>query len=169
VNNFYRQNSLLLISGRTDYVTGKCTSYRPTIAVNNFIILKDMADLWRFIIYMLAALTVFVFVLLLTTRKRPEKPILRIIVLSVIAVIGGMTFARITFGKGLPWWIFYGIPAFITFVLPPIVLRMKKREFFFYLPVSLMMAPVIHVLFSFLFNWHDYMPLFYIPWWKELI
>lgn len=88
--------------------------------------------------------------------------------MALIVVVGGMTFARITFGTGLPWWIFYGLPALITFVLPPLVLQMSKRELLFYAPSAMLMAPVIHICFSFFFGWHDYMPLFYVPWWREL-
>jgi len=128
-----------------------------------------MNDIWKFLVYMLVALIVFVVVLLFTLRKRPKQPIFKIVLLSVIAVVGGMTFARITYGKGVPWWIFYGIPAFITFVLPPIILRMTKRELLFYIPISLLMAPTIHIFFSFFFGWHDYMPLFYVPWLYDLL
>ena len=128
-----------------------------------------MSGIGKFFVYMLVALIVFVFVLLFTLRKRPKQPVFKIVLLSIIAVVGGMTFARITYGKGVPWWIFYGIPAFITFVLPPIALRMAKRELLFYIPISLLMAPAIHVFFSFFFGWHDYMPLFYVPWWRDLI
>jgi len=128
-----------------------------------------MNDIGKFFVYMLVALIVFVFVLLFTLRKRLKQPVFKIVLLSIIAVVGGMTFARITYGKGVPWWIFYGIPAFITFVLPPIVLSMTKRELLFYIPISLLMAPTIHVFFSFFFGWHDYMPLFYVSWWHDLI
>jgi hypothetical protein len=128
-----------------------------------------MNEIEKFIVYMLFALIVFVLVLLFTLRKRPKQPVFRIVFLSFIAVVGGMTFARITYGKGVPWWIFYGIPALITFVLPPIVLRMTKRELIFYIPIILLMSPAIHAFFSFFFGWHDYMPLFYVPWWHDLI
>ncbi|MDR2206690.1 MAG: hypothetical protein LBE36_11125, partial [Flavobacteriaceae bacterium] len=75
-----------------------------------------MNEIVKFLINMLVALVVFVFVLSLSIRKRPEKPMLKIILLSAIAVIGGMIFAKIAFGKGISWWIFYGVPAFVTFV-----------------------------------------------------
>jgi len=101
-----------------------------------------MNDIVKFLINMVVGLTVFVFVLLLTMRKRPKKPVFKIILLSLIAVVGGMIFARITFAKHLPWWIFYGIPAFVTFVLPPLVLKMKKRELLFYIPVAIIMSPI---------------------------
>ena len=128
-----------------------------------------MNDIAKFLINMLVALIVFVFVLLFTMRKRPEKPIFKIILLSLIAVVGGMIFARVTFGKNLPWWIFYGIPAFVTFVLPPLVLKMKKHELLFYIPVAIIMSPIIHTVFSFFFNWHDFMPIFHVPYWHDLI
>jgi len=128
-----------------------------------------MNDIGKFFVYMLAAIIVFVAVLLLTLKSRTQRPVSKIIILALIVVAGGMTFARITFGKGLPWWMFYGIPAIITFVLPPLVLRMTKRELLFYVPSSILMAPAIHIFFSFFFGWHDYMPLFYVPWWHELL
>ncbi len=128
-----------------------------------------MSDLEKFFVYMLVALIVFFAVLVFTLKSRSKQPIFKIIILSLIVVVGGMTFARITYGHGVPWWIFYGIPAAITFVLPPLVLRMSKRELLFYIPLSILIAPVIHTFFSFFFDWHDYMPLFYVPWWHELI
>ena len=127
-----------------------------------------MNSLVKFLLYMLVALIVFIGMLIFTLRSRPHKPVLRIIILALIVVVGGMTFARIMYGKEVPWWIFYGIPAFITFVLPPLALRMNKRELSFYVPLSILMAPFIHIFFSFSFGWHDYMPLFYVPWWKEI-
>jgi hypothetical protein len=137
--------------------------------VYKYLKFKHMNPIAIFLINMVVALTVFVWVLLFSIRKRPKRPILRIALLSLIAVVGGMTFARITFGKELPWWIFYGIPAFVTFILPPIVLRMTGREILVYLPTAILMSPAIHIFFSFFFNWHDFMPLFYIPWWHDLI
>jgi len=128
----------------------------------------DTHGLGKFLVYMAAALLVFVIVLVFTLRKRSKLPVFIISVLALVAVVGGMTFARITYGKGLPWWIFYGLPALVTFVLPPLVLKMSKRELVLYVPLALIMAPIIHVLFSFFFEWHDYMPLFYVPSWREL-
>lgn len=128
----------------------------------------DTHGLGKFLVYMAAALLVFVIVLVFTLRKRSKLPVFIISVLALVAVVGGMTFARKTYGKGLPWWIFYGLPALVTFVLPPLVLKMSKRELVLYVPLALIMAPIIHVLFSFFFEWHDYMPLFYVPSWREL-
>ena len=122
-----------------------------------------------FLINLFVALIVFIGLLVFILRGRSKRPVFKISLLALIVVVGGMTFARITYGIGVPWWIFYGLPALITFVLPPILLRMSRRELLFYVPLSVLMSPFIHIFFSFFFAWHDYMPLFYVPWWHELL
>lgn len=121
-----------------------------------------------FFVNVLVALAVFIGLLFFILRDRSQRPIFRIFLLALIVVVFGMTFSRITYGIGVPWWIFYGLPALITFVLPPLVLRMSKNELLLYVPLAMITSPVIHVFFSFFFGWHDYMPLFYVPWWREL-
>ena len=74
-----------------------------------------------------------------------------------------MLFARWTYGPRLPWWISYGVPALATFFVPPIVFRMSRVETAGYVAMAVLMAPAIHVLFSFFVGWHDYMPWFYVP------
>lgn len=122
----------------------------------------------KFFVYMAVALIVFIAMLVFSIRKRSHLPLYKIASLALIAVVGGMAFARITYGSGLPWWIFYGLPALVTFVLPPLILRMTKRELVLYVSLALLMGPAIHIFFSFFFDWHDYMPLFHVPWWREL-
>ena len=122
-----------------------------------------------FLVNVIVALVVVIGLLIFTLRARSQKPVFRILLLALLVVVCGMLFARITYGKGVPWWIFYGLPALVTFVLPPLILRMSGRELLLYVPLAIMMSPVIHIFFSFFFGWHDYMPLFYVPWWHELL
>ena len=126
-------------------------------------------DIGIFLVNMFVALLAFVGLLVFSLRGRSKRPFVKIALLALIVVVVGMTFARITYGIGVPWWIFYGLPALNTFILPPLVLRMSRRELLFYVPLAILMSPVIHIFFSFFFGWHDYMPLFYVPWWHELL
>jgi len=126
-------------------------------------------DIGIFLVNMFVALLVFVGLLVFSVWGRSKRPVSKIAILALIVVVVGMVFARITYGIGVPWWIFYGLPALNTFVLPPLVLRMSRRELLFYVPLAILMSPIIHIFFSFFFGWHDYMPLFYVPWWHELI
>lgn len=125
-----------------------------------------MSDLARFAIFMAAATFVFVAVLIFVTRRRvtPPAPSL-LFVLTLVVVAGGMLFAR--YGHILfqpPWWIYYGLPALTTILLPPSALRMRRGEILQYVPMASLMAPAIHVFFSLAIGWHDYMPFpIYIP------
>ena len=122
-----------------------------------------------FLVNVFVALVVFIWLLIFTLRGRSQRPVFRILILALIVVVCGMSFARITYGIGVPWWIFYGIPALITFVLTPLILGMSRRELLLYVPLAILISPFIHIFFSFFFGWHDYMPLFYVPWWHELL
>jgi|SRR5436305_6749343 len=130
-----------------------------------------MSDLTRFAIFMIAAAIVFIVVLRFVMRKRASTPDARaLFVTTFVVVVLGMLFAR--YGHILfrpPWWIYYGVPALVTFLLPPAVFRMTRFEILQYVPLALLMAPAIHIFFSLFVGWHDYMPFpFYIPLLLEL-
>ena len=131
-----------------------------------------MIDTQRFAVFTLAAFILFLSVILWTIRKRTAKPkIWSIALLAIIVVPVGMTFARYShiLLPNLSWTIYYGIPALITFALPPIWLRMSRVEIAWYVPLAVVMAPTIHIVFSLFFGWHDYMPFpVYIPSISEL-
>jgi hypothetical protein len=125
-----------------------------------------MTDIERFTVFTIAASAVFLAVLTAVTRRRAKKPNAALLVaLTVIVVVCGMVFAR--YGHilfQLPWWIYYGLPASLTFLLPPVVLKMKRAEVVQYVPMAVLMAPAIHIFFSIFVGWHDYMPFpVYIP------
>jgi hypothetical protein len=120
-----------------------------------------MPDIQRFAIFTLAAFALFFALVSWVTRKRVPKPRKwSMVTLATVVVPLGMTFARYShiFIPDLPGPIYYGIPALITFVLPPIWLRMSRWEIARYVPLAVFIAPTIHVLFSFFIGWHDYMP-----------
>jgi len=128
-----------------------------------------MNQISQFLVYLFVAMVVYFVVLTFTVRKRSPRPYLKLLLITLIVTAGGMMFARYTYCKALPWWIFYGIPVLMTYLFPMAILRMTRKELLLYIPLAILMAPAIHIFFSFLFDWHQYMPLFYVPWWHELI
>jgi hypothetical protein len=132
-----------------------------------------MANLERFGVFMAAAFLLFLGVVLWVVRRRTTKPSLRVILaLGTVVVPVGMLFARYShiFFPTLPWEIYYGAPALTTFFLPPLWLRMPGREIARYVPLAVLMAPAIHVVFSLFVGWHDYMPFpVYIPSLAEIL
>jgi hypothetical protein len=134
---------------------------------------RSMPDFARFVVFMAAAFLLFVSLLRFVIRGRNTKPRgWTTIGIGFIVVVLGMLFARyshLAFPR-LPWGIYYGVPALTTVLLPPLWLRMSRREVAQYIPLAWLTAPSIHILFSLFVGWHDYMPFpVYIPSIAELV
>ena len=126
-----------------------------------------MPDIQRFAVFIVAAFVLFVAVLRWIIRNRTTQPRRwSLATLAMIVVPVGMIFARYShiLFQDLSWAVYYGVPALVTFVLPPLWLRMSRVEIAWYVPLAVCMAPIIHIFFSLFVGWHDYMPFpFYIP------
>jgi len=132
-----------------------------------------MPDLARFGVFMAAAFLLFFGVVRWVVRRRTTKPATGVLLaLATVVVPMGMLFARYShiFFRDLPWEVYYGVPALTKFLLPPVWLRMSRREIAWYVPPAVGMAPVIHIVFSLFVGWHDYMPFpGYIPSLAEIL
>ncbi|WP_256646505.1 hypothetical protein [Thermomonas paludicola] len=116
------------------------------------------------------SLIVFVLILCFITRRRPTRPTsLSVLIIAAIVVVGGMLFAKITQNAGWPWWIYYTVPAMVTLLLPPVSFHFSRQELWRYLVLAFLSAPAIHVAFSLLLGWHDYMPFLPVPSLQELL
>ncbi len=85
-----------------------------------------------------------------------------------VVVVAGMLFAKVGTSYELPVWLYYGVPAVITWTLPPLVFRMRSREVAIYLVLALLLAPMIHLAFSFFLGWKEYLPFLPVPSLAEL-
>jgi hypothetical protein len=120
---------------------------------------------WHFPIMIVASLVLYVGVLRLVMGGAAfRRQIVAVAIVSLIVVVGGMCLGK--YGAtlfGLPWWIYYPVPAVLTLVLAPVVLRFRPRSTLLYLLLALLSAPVIHLGFSFLLGWDEYMPFWHVP------
>jgi hypothetical protein len=125
---------------------------------------------FRFCIFILVSLIAFVWILRFVSRRRPAPlPPTQIAAVSALVVIGGMVFAKYGNNFGLPWWIYYTVPALLTLLLPPLVFRLSGAELYQYLVLAFLSSPLIHVLFSLFLDWHEYMPFIPVPSLKSLL
>jgi len=124
----------------------------------------------RFSIFILVSLVAFVAILRFVMRHRVERPRMgTVATVAGIVVVGGMVFAKFGNNAGLPWWIYYTVPALATLVLPPVVFGFSGKEAVRYLVLAFLSSPVIHVAFSLLLGWHEYMPFIPVPSIRELL
>jgi hypothetical protein len=123
-----------------------------------------MSTDWHFPIFVAVSLVAFTGVLRLVLRHRSAPLSWQALIwVAGVVVVGGMTFAKIGATHGLPIWLYYGVPAVLTWVLPPVVFRMRGRELPIYLLLALVVAPAIHLAFSFILGWNEYLPFLPIP------
>ena len=116
-------------------------------------------EVHRFPIYMMVSLVVFMAIIYLVTRERETRPpYTTVLAVAALVVAGGMAFAKLGQNGGMPWWIYYTVPALLTLTVPPFVLGMSRREVTGYLVLAFLSSPVIHFGFVLLLDWHDYMP-----------
>ena len=129
-----------------------------------------MAASWHFPVFILVSLITFTGLLLGVLHHRNTGPTpTRVAWVAGVVVVGGMLFARMGTTIGLPVWLYYGLPALVTWVLPPVVFRMRRGEVARYLPLSMVLAPMVHVLFSFFLGWKEYTPFIPVPAFWELL
>jgi hypothetical protein len=129
-----------------------------------------MENGWHFPVFILVSFVVFIGILRLALNRRSEAPpTVTVLWVAAVLVIGGMVFAKAGTSVGLPVWLYYGLPAVCTWVLPPLVFRMRGSEIARYLPMALVVAPIIHVLFSLVLGWNEYMPFIAVPSIRELV
>lgn len=118
----------------------------------------------HFYVFVAVSLLIFVGILYYTMRRRPSRPKLGVVCgTAFVVVVAGMLFAKFGNNAGWPWWIYYTVPAAVTLLLPPLVFRFRAREQARYVVLAFLSSPVIHVFFSLVFGWHEYMPFIYIP------
>lgn len=91
----------------------------------------------------------------------PTKQVIVLLVLSSLAVVC-LAWERYTTGLGLPWWIYYPVPLLLTLLFPIFWFRMKRSEALTYFSLTIVAAPVSHVLYS-LLGWKKFMPFIQVP------
>lgn len=129
-----------------------------------------VSDAQRFPVFMLVSLVAFIAILRFVTRHRATRPrTAAVLAVAGIVVVGGMLFAKFGNNAGLPWWIYYTVPALATLAVPPATFAFSGKELCQYLVLAFLSSPTIHLVFSFLFGWHEYMPFMRVPSLQDLL
>ncbi len=123
----------------------------------------------HFTAFVITSLIVFLAILGVALRGRTDRPKpVAVAAVAFVVVVIGMVFAKWGATHGLPWPLYYGLPAAMTVFLPPLYFRMHGREAVEYLVMASLSAPAIHATFSLLLGWNEYMPFIHVPSLKSL-
>jgi hypothetical protein len=129
-----------------------------------------VSDAARFWVFVAVSPAVFVAMLRFVTRRRAVRPSTAVVsVVAAVVVVGGMVFAKYGNNVGLPWWVYYTAPALATLLVPPAAFRLRGSELGQYLVLAFLSSPAIHVVFSLVLGWHEYMPFIPVPSLKQLL
>lgn len=128
------------------------------------------SDVQRFSAFVVVSLVAFIAILRFVTRHRTSRPRTAVVVVVAgIVVVGGMIFAKFGNNAGLPWWIYYPVPALATLAVPPAAFAFSGKELAHYLVLAFLASPAIHVAFSFFLGWHEYLPFIPVPSLQQLL
>jgi hypothetical protein len=118
----------------------------------------------EFLVLTFVSCLVVIIIARFSMRTRDPHPLSKVLNLGVliVLVIAGMLTGKHGTSWGLSWWIYYPVPMLLTLIVPMIYFRMDKRESFIYIFLTLISAPLIHIVFS-LLGWKNYMPFIKIP------
>ena len=105
----------------------------------------------------MVSLIALIVILTFVLRRDPPRQ-LRLWLVALIVGPGGMIAAKYGASVGAPWWLYYTIPMLLTLTLPLIAFRMTRRQIGLYWALALLAAPLIHVSFSMILGWREYMP-----------
>src|SRR5687768_10227846 len=99
---------------------------------------------FRFLAFVVVSLVAFIAILFFVTRHRTSRPrTAAVLAVAGIVVVGGMLFAKFGNNAGLPWWIYYTVPALATLAVPPATFAFSGRELAQYLVLAFLSSPAI--------------------------
>lgn len=100
---------------------------------------------------------------LLMLRRAVRPPWPRVAGVAMVVVAGGMAWGRLGAHAGLPWGVYLLPPVAATLLLPPLAFRLSRRETVSWLAVAVASGPLVHVAFSLLLGWGEFIPPWHLP------
>lgn len=122
-----------------------------------------MDQAFRFLIMAAVTYIAFLCVIRLVIGSQYKAKSFLINIIGMITVYGSFLISRYGNFLRLPGWFYYVLPVLLTVFLPPLSLKMKSDQTLKYLAFSLLAIPVIHLCFSFLLGWGEFLPFINIP------
>jgi hypothetical protein len=123
------------------------------------------SDPARIPIYVAASAIVLTLVIALVVSFRAARrpPWIKAFATAAVISLAGIVFAKYGAVSGLPWQVYYTVPALVTVCLPPFLFHMQLVRAGVYALLAFATAPLIHAAFFYGLGWPDYMPFLHLP------
>lgn len=89
--------------------------------------------------------------------------LVRALAIAAVISVVGVFFGKYGANFGLPFWIYYTVPALATVVIPPLVFGWRLGRSAVYVLLAFLSAPLIHAAFFYALGWNEYMPFLELP------
>jgi len=122
-------------------------------------------ELLKMVVFVTASTVALSFVILFAARLRGGRApgFLRVVIVAALISACGVPFGKYGENFGLPWQIYYSVPALATLLVPPLLFRFSITRSIVYVLLALLSAPLIHAAFFYLLGWSEFMPFLKLP------
>ncbi|MGI6122644.1 MAG: hypothetical protein ACOYIG_00460 [Acetivibrionales bacterium] len=122
-----------------------------------------MDQAFRFLVMAGVTYMVFLCVIRIAIGSQYKSKSFLINIIGMISVYGSFIISRYNGVLKLPDILNYIIVMLLTIFLPPLALKMKSDQTLKYLAIGIVAIPLLHLLFSLLLGWGEYLPFIRIP------
>ena len=128
-----------------------------------------MDNAFRFLIMAAVTYLAFLCVIRIVMGNQYKSKSFLINVTGMLTVYGSFIISRYNDVLKLPGFLYYILLILLTVFLPPLLLKMKSDQTLKYFALGVVAVPLLHLLFSLLLGWGEYLPFIKIPSLWELI
>lgn len=128
-----------------------------------------MDQAFRFLIMAGITYLTFLCVIRLVMGSQYKSKSFLINIIGMFTVYGSFIISRYNNVLKLPGFLYYILLLLLTVFLPPLSLKMKSDQTLKYFAFGIVAVPLLHLLFSLLLGWGEYLPFIQIPSLWELI
>lgn len=128
-----------------------------------------MDNAFRFLIMAAVTYLAFLCVIRIAMGSQYKSKSFLINIIGMLTVYGSFIISRYNDVLKLPGFLYYILLILLTVFLPPLSLKMKSDQTLKYIALGVVAVPLLHLLFSLLLGWGEYLPFIKIPSLWELI
>lgn len=128
-----------------------------------------MDQAFRFLVMAIISYMIFLCIVRIVLGGQYKGKSFLINIIGTISIFGSFILMRYNEAMKLPGFVYYILVVLLLVFLPPLSLKMNSDQILRFFALSIVAVPLLHLLFSLLLGWGDYLPFIHIPSLWELL